>query len=331
MPRGPRLDAPGSLHHVIVRGIERRKIFENDKDRKDFLRRLGQVVIEEQATCFAWSLLPNHAHILLRTGSIPLAKMMRRVLTGYAVSFNLRHQRSGHLFQNRYKSILCEEDAYLLELVRYIHLNCIRARLVTDVECLDRYPWSGHSVLMGNEHRAWQARGEVLTYFSEKEKIARRRYRQFIVDGISSGRREELTGSGIRGRGEKREEESERQSEPRILGSSPFVERILKEEERHVRERALLRRKGIDVEGLMNLIGKKMGVTREEIMGQGQRREVSIARSVFCYLASKNLGKTGRELSRALRLTPAAIHYAIMRGERFLDENGEVKEELINI
>ena len=81
----------------------------------------------------------------------------------------------------------------------------------------------------------------------------------------------------------------------------------------------------------MNLIGKKMGVTREEIMGQGQRREVSIARSVFCCLASKNLGKTGRELSRALRLTPAAIHYAIMRGERFLDENGEVKEELTNI
>ena len=331
MPRGARLDAPGSLHHVMVRGIERRKIFESDKDREDFLRRLGRVVIEERATCFAWSLLPNHAHILLRTGILPLAKMMRRLLTGYAVSFNLRHQRSGHLFQNRYKSILCDEDVYLLELVRYIHLNCLRARRVTDVEGLDRFRWSGHSVLMGNEQRAWQARGEVLAYFSEKEKVARRRYRQFIADGISLGRKEGLTGSRRRGRGEECEEEPEEQSDARILGSRDFVERVLKEEERRDRERVLLKRKGKDIEGLMNLIEKKMKVTREEIMGGTQRGEVSVARSVFCYLASRNLGKTGRELSRALGLTPAAIHYAIVRGERCLGEIGEMKEELINI
>jgi len=316
---------------VIVRGIERRKIFENDKDREGFLGRLGRLVIEERATCFAWSLLPNHAHILLRTGSVPLTKMMRRLLTGYAVSFNLRHQRAGHLFQNRYKSILCDEDVYLLELVRYIHLNCIRAGMVTDLEKLDRFRWSGHSVLMGNEQRAWQARGEVLGCFSEKENVARRRYRQFIVDGISLGRKEELTGSRIRGRGEEGEEAPEKQSDARILGSSDFVGRVLREEERRDRERALLKRKGIDIEGLMELIGKKMGVTREEIMGGGQRGGVSMARSVFCYLASRNLGKTGRELSLALGLTPAAIHYAIVRGERFLDEDGAMKEELINI
>jgi len=325
------LDAPGSLHHVMVRGIERRKIFESDKDREDFLRRLGRVVIEERTTCFAWSLLSNHAHILLRTGTLPLAKMMRRLLTGYAVSFNLRHQRSGHLFQNRYKSILCDEDVYLLELVRYIHLNCLRARMVTDMEELDRFRWSGHSVLMGSEERAWQARGEVLAYFSENEKVARRRYRQFIADGISLGRKEELTGSRRRGRGEEGEEEPARQPDGRILGSSDFVERVLKEEERRDRERVLLKRKGIDIEGLMNLIGKKMKVTREEIMGGGQRGEVSVARSVFCYLASRNLGKTGRELSRALGLTPAAIHYAIVRGERCLGENEEMREALINI
>src|SRR4030042_4442690 len=113
MRRGPRLDAPGTLDHVMVRGIERRRIFENDRDREDFLKRLGKVVQEAQASCFAWVLVPNHVHILLRTGPTPLARIMRRLLTGYAVSFNLRHQRSGHLFQNRYKSIVCEEDSYL--------------------------------------------------------------------------------------------------------------------------------------------------------------------------------------------------------------------------
>ena len=98
MPRGPRLDAPGSLHHIMVRGIERKKIFESERDKEDFLTRLGKVVQEGQATCFAWVLIPNHAHILLRTGATPLAKIMRRLLTGYAVNFNLRHQRFGHLF-----------------------------------------------------------------------------------------------------------------------------------------------------------------------------------------------------------------------------------------
>ena len=136
-------------------GIERRSIFEIDQDREDFLNRLGQIIEEGQASCFAWVIIPNHAHILLRTGLTPLAQMMRRLLTGYAVGFNLRHQRVGHLFQNRYKSIVCQEDIYLLELVRYIHLNAILAGLVKDIEGLDRYRWSGHSVLVGMERREW--------------------------------------------------------------------------------------------------------------------------------------------------------------------------------
>lgn len=129
---------------MIVRGIERRRVFESDRDREDFLARLEKIILEGKAKCFAWALIPNHAHILLRTGSTLLSKMMRRLLTGYAVSFNLRYERAGHLFQNRYKSIVCEEDSYLLELVRYIHLNAIRGGLVAGIEKLDRYPWSGH-------------------------------------------------------------------------------------------------------------------------------------------------------------------------------------------
>lgn len=325
MARGPRLDAPGNLHHVIVRGIERRRIFESDKDREDFLNRLGQVVKEEQATCFAWVLMPNHAHILLRTGTTPLTKMMKRLLTGYAVSFNLRHQRSGHLFQNRYKSIVCEEDSYLLELIRYIHLNSIRTGLVRDIYELDRHRWCGHSVLMGKENRPWQAKEEVLSYFSQKKEVARRKYRQFVLEGIPLGRRGELTGGGVRQNGEKLERESLRRLDQRILGSGAFVEKLLSEEERWVRQRTLLKRKRINVEEFIGLISEKFGVTREEIIGGSQRQAVSVARSVFCYLASKDLGLTGRDLSRALRLTPAAIHYAVLRGEKFLAENKEVK------
>ena len=149
MPRQPRLDAPGVLQHVMARGIERRKIFWDDKDRISFLERFAVILEETQTQCYAWSLIPNHFHLLLRTGPTPLKKVMGRLMTGYAVTFNKRHNRSGHLFQNRYKSVICEEDPYLLELIRYIHLNPLRAGLVKDLKELDKYPWTGHSTILG--------------------------------------------------------------------------------------------------------------------------------------------------------------------------------------
>src|SRR5512139_175527 len=162
MPRKARLDAPGALHHIVVRGIERRKIFYDDNDRDDFLERLSAILGERRTACYAWALMPNHFHLLLKTGQTPIATLMRRLLTGYAVSFNLRHRRSGHLFQNRYKSILCQEDAYLLELVRYIHLNPLRAKIVIDLKGLDGYGYGGHSVLMGRCRADWQDTDYVL-------------------------------------------------------------------------------------------------------------------------------------------------------------------------
>ena len=144
MPRKARIDAPGAVHHVIVRGIERKKIFRNDTDRDKFLERLGAILSETETPCFAWALIPNHFHLLLRTGGTSVSAVMRRLLTGYAIYFNRRYHRSGHLFQNRYKSILCQEDAYLLELVRYIHLNPLRARQVADYDELENYPFCGH-------------------------------------------------------------------------------------------------------------------------------------------------------------------------------------------
>jgi chromosomal replication initiation ATPase DnaA len=178
---------------------------------------------------------------------------------------------------------------------------------------------------MGKDHRPWQAKEEVLSYFSQREGVARRKYRQFVLEGIPLGRRAELTGGGVRQNGEKLEGKFLRRLDHRILGSGAFVEKLLAEEERMVSQRTLFKRKRINVEKFMDLISEKFGVTREEVIGGGQRQAVSVARSVFCYLASKDLGLTGRELSRALRLTPSAIHYAVLRGEKFLAEHKGVK------
>ena len=156
MPRKARIDAPGALHHIICRGIEKRNIFDDDADRGNFLERLGTILKETSTPCYAWALMPNHFHLLLRTGKIPITTVMRRLLTGYAVSFNRRHRRYGHLFQNRFKSILCQEDIYLKELVCYIHLNPLRAGLVAELKDLAKFPFGGHSVLMGKQKKSFK-------------------------------------------------------------------------------------------------------------------------------------------------------------------------------
>src|SRR6266702_2827484 len=170
MPRLARLDIIGLLQHVIVRGIERRDIFNDDHDRQLFVGRLSLLLSETGVRCYAWALLSTHFHLLLMPTSTPLSYFMRRLLTGYAVSFNRRNKRSGHLFQNRYKSIVCEEEPYLLELVRYIHLNPLRAGLVGSIDVLDSYKWSGHAVIMGRRELPGQNMEEVLGYFGKRTK-----------------------------------------------------------------------------------------------------------------------------------------------------------------
>ncbi len=138
MPRQARLDVPGALHHVMVRGIDKSKIFRDDEDKARFLERLGHNVEVGKSTVYAWVLMDNHVHILIKSGKDGISTVMRKLLTWYAQYFNRRHRRTGHLFENRYKSILCDEDNYLLALIRYIHLNPVRARLVATLEQLDR-------------------------------------------------------------------------------------------------------------------------------------------------------------------------------------------------
>jgi REP element-mobilizing transposase RayT len=149
MPRGPRLDASGVLHHVMARGLDRQSIFRDNHNRDDFVRRLASLAEAGALVVSAWALLPNHCHLLVRTARKPLPRAMRSLLTGYAGAFNRRHRPSGHLLQNRYKSLVVEEEPYCLELVRYLHLNPVRAGVVANLRGLDRYPYSGHATVMG--------------------------------------------------------------------------------------------------------------------------------------------------------------------------------------
>lgn len=139
MPRMGRLHVDGGCYHVLGRGFEKRNIFERYADKRDFVERLAKYLKTTEIRCYAWSVMPNHYHLLLKVGKKPLSDLMRKLLSGFATAYNRRHNRAGYVFQNRFKSILCDEDEYLLQLVRYIHLNPVKAGLVANVDELDRY------------------------------------------------------------------------------------------------------------------------------------------------------------------------------------------------
>ena len=320
MPRVARLDVTGVLQHVIFRGIEKRKIFLDAKDRQSFLTRFSDLLVETETDCLAWALVPNHAHLLLRPRRAKLASLMRRLLTGYAVTFNLRHQRWGHLFQNRYKSIVCQEDPYLLELVRYIHLNPLRAGLVRDLEGLDRYAWSGHGVLMGNLELAGQKTEEVLLHFGRRIKAARRRYREFVAEGIPQGRRDELVGGGRTRSLKSTGEEAAGEYDNRVLGSGEFVE--------HLRGEKGLSDRLHRVIPLLELIKKVAALFEMDASAfkeHRRSRRIVEARDILCYFAVREIGHSGAEVGRELNMTRSAVSIAAGRGEEFVRSNPSLR------
>jgi REP element-mobilizing transposase RayT len=327
MPRKARIDAPGALQHIICRGIERHKIFMDNADKNNFVARLGRVVSETRTPCYAWALVDNHFHLLLKTGNVPIATLMRRLLTGYAVSFNLRHNRAGHLFQNRYKSILCQEDSYLLELVRYIHLNPLRAGLVSSMHQLDRYRYCGHSILLGKRNNDWQDTHYVLRLFSKRISSARKGYRAFVEKGVKHGRRQDLIGGGlIRTAGGWAALKAYRQlkihvrGDERILGSSDFVESVLEEQDERLERRYRIQMQGWDFEHILDRVARIFELKPEEVFSTVKQRKRVRARSLLCYWAVSELDMTGTAVASRLKISKSAVSRAVVRGERIASE-----------
>ncbi len=337
MPRQSRIDAAGALHHIIVRGIERRKIFADDQDRFAFLSRFARIIEQTQTSCYAWALLPNHFHLLLRTGAAPVATVMRRLLTGHAIHFNRRHKRAGHLFQNRYKSILCQEDAYFSELVRYIHLNPLRSRLVKDLGELDVYPFSGHSALMGKQAHSWQHCKAVLERFGQRTGSARRSYRDYVEKGIDQGRRADLTGGGlIRSNGgwaavkAARKAKIHVKSDERILGDGDFVALIMSEAEDAFERGYALKARGVDADYLAAIVSGLLDVPVEEIWRKGRYRSRVAARSLICFWAVRELGMSMTNLARRFGISTVAVSKSVQRGAEIVKNEGYCLDKLIS-
>jgi REP element-mobilizing transposase RayT len=218
MGRKPRLHYPGALYHVILRGNAREKIFFANLDRNRFYLFLQQAVERYRFRVHAYCLMTNHIHLALQVSDIPLSRVLQSLVGRYTRWVNWRKNRVGHLFQGRYKAIMVDADTYLAELVRYIHLNPVRAKMVGVPE---EYPWSSHRAYCGEETIPWLTTEFVLNSMSQSESDARHNFQEFVIDAIADGHRQEFHGGS--------------EADSRLLGDDTFADKILDEAERRSR------------------------------------------------------------------------------------------------
>lgn len=318
MPRHRRLDYPGALNHVMCRGINRAPIFADDVDRQELLRHLERILGDAEATCYAWALLPNHMHFLIRTGTDTLGHMMQRLLTRYAGFFNRRHGRVGHLFQNRFRSILGQEEKYFLALIRYIHLNPLKAGLVGSIEELQSYPWTGHADLMGRCRFKWMDTNFVLAHFGNDRPRAVRGYWEFLLRGSREADAGQpnalipveslqfpLSGAGA----------------ANVLGQGDFVGKIVKRVEGRDRRRTIMRTR-LSPEDVFRKAVDVLGVTVAEVRSNSRRTAVARARALASKWLVEDLGLQGVKAAELLNVSAAVVSRGVIAGRRIEAELG---------
>ena len=316
MPRHARIDQPGLLQHVIVRGINKNEIFTTDDDRHDFVERFHLLLKETGTICYAWALLDNHFHLLLMPIEQTLATFMRRLLTGYAVTYNKRHGRTGHLFQNRYKSIVCDENSYLLELVRYIHLNPVRAGIIANINDLASYPWAGHRQYLELPSVSICTDSDVLALFSRKKATARKKYLQFVADGLTQGTPRLASGGCSASRALDQSLGDDDLYDDRVLGGGYFVERVVGKED--------LETAAAPLDEIIKRVAARFGVVVGDLKKPGKSRPITSVKAVICYLATRRGDYSGVEVGKRIGYTRSAVSRAVKRGKQICDGEADL-------
>jgi len=285
MARKPRIHVPGGVYHAILRGNGGQDIFLTDEDRYHFYLLLQEGTERFDYRVHGFCLMTNHLHLAVQVGDVPLSRGMQNLAFRYTRWVNRREKRMGHLFQGRYKAILVDGDSYLLELVRYIHLNPVRAGLVQDPS---DYPWSGHRAYLGQETLPWLTTEWVLGQFARRRDAARRRYETFVLEGRNQGYQEEFH------RGPK---------DPRVLGDDRFMERVAQQDK--------VRRRVPPLDDVVRVVCREYDVTTSLLPDPGRKRRVSEARAAIAWLAfqlgSASLTEVGERFNRDVGTMSSAV------------------------
>ncbi|MBI1921343.1 MAG: transposase [Geobacter sp.] len=274
MARKPRIHYPGAVFHVILRGNAGAPIFFDDRDRYRLYLMLQHAVEKFGCRIHAFCLMTNHIHLVMQTGEMPLARIMQNISLRYTKWINYSRQRTGHVFQGRYKALLIDSDSYLLELVRYVHLNPVRAGIAKES---DDYLWTWHRAYLGRETLPWLTSEWVLSMLSSEIGKARKAYCDFVNDGIGEGRRNEFHSGTCEGR---------------LLGDDKFVDAVL--------EKACQRRYRTTVSDVLRVVCRMYGTTVEELKAPGKTRPFTEARAMASLIVQESTHLPLTELGKAL-------------------------------
>ena len=285
MARKPRIELEGALYHVITRGNQKQRIFKATGDYTKYLEILTDYKDKYGYFLYAYALMNNHVHLLIETQEVPLSKLLQGIDQRYTMYFNWKYKTVGHLFQGRYKAILCDKDEYLLSLIKYIHLNPVRRELVKSPE---EYPWSSHRFYSDKSDEEGLIHAvKVLRMFSEDMPSARRKYRIFMGEGPVVSK-ENIYGV----------------IDQRVLGDERFVAKVMPERKDNIRPRRSPRE--YTLSELADGIEKVYGVKLKEMQGNGKGDKISLGRKLFSLVASE-YGYKGKQMAEYIRKDPAMI------------------------
>ena len=289
MARKPRVEIQGGLYHILSRGNNRQVIFGGDEDYLKMLSLVAETKRKLPFYLYAYCLMPNHLHMLVERREDAISRVMHRVLTGYCMYHNRKYKKVGHVVQGRYKAILCQSDQYLAELVRYIHLNPVRAKMVRKPEA---YFYSSHRAYVGLNNERLVDTERVLRYFGATKRLARARFELFVRAGIKEGARKEFYP----------------EEEARILGSEEFVEQAMNrvgEIPRGARNQ-VKKRGAIDLELLIRASEVVTGLKANEFCGNSKSRKLVVAKEAII-LAGYSLEITNASLSEMLGIHTSVV------------------------
>lgn len=298
MARKPRIEFEGAFYHVIVRGNQRQKIFKDKYDFLKYLEILGRYKRRYQYLIYCYVLMNNHVHLLVEVGKTPLSKILQGINQGYTMYFNRKYKTVGHLFQGRYKAILCDRDEYLLSLIKYIHLNPVRAKVA---KTPDEYRWSSHhNYTLKTEKDSLIDTEQILRMFSEDKANAKKLYKVYMSDE-SVVTKEDIYSTVDQG----------------ILGNEKFIEEV---KEKYDRELAQERRiKEYKLNEIAKGVEKACEITLKQIRQKSKSREVSLGRKLISLVASE-YGYKGKEIAEFMQKDPAVITRHLREREDLVDE-----------
>jgi len=299
MARRPRTHIPGGLYHVILRGNAGNAIFKEDQD-YNRLCLLIKIGIERYShRIHAFCFMSNHIHFAIQVAQTPLSRIMHNLAFRYTQWINGRNNSTGHIFQGRYKAILVDAENYLLELVRYIHLNPVRAQLVTFAH---QYRWSSHNAYLGREKIAWLSTDWVLSHFGDDDSVAKGRYEQFVTDAIGQPDSKRFHVGRVRSR---------------VLGDDDFLEKVEEQDRRtdHKKKPQLYE--------IVSGVCREYKIKEGDLRSNSRNRELAYARGLVSYIASELGTSSLKEVAENLNRDPSALSKQLVKINNRFKESEE--------